>query len=432
MKFSRDIMHMLLFTHAAFSINGNPIECSCEHETPQPCRMTHPAFGFRALDKSTTSTTTALNSTITSPPGRLPLPIRETKRNLISWFLSMHAIFRRANLIRPFSFPIISFGAPRLRLRAMTASTESGVAAAPQAKRNGGKTEVKILMVHGSYRPIWPIKAHSLPAMLLTPLSERSQNSPSVRRGAFENVKLTNIIGYTQSGALFRAKTRAVEKLLVKTLAPASIAPVLIYPTGPNRLLPKDIPGYTPPANAGDDDDYQPDTWSWWRKDEATGTYRNLEKGMATIAEAIRDVGGVDGICGFSQGGSVTSIVTAALEPDRPVPAGPEGEWVRALREANGGRPVKFAVSYSGFYGTPDALRFCYEPKIKTPTLHVIGSLDTVVDENRSQALVDSCENPLVVIHPGGHHVPVSKEWVMPLAGFIKQNVENAVPRPGL
>lgn len=249
-----------------------------------------------------------------------------------------------------------------------------------QAKKNAGKKEVKILMIHG----------------------------------------------YTQSGPLFRAKTRALEKLLAKTLAPISLLPVLFYPTGPNRLLPSDIPGFVSSESQGGDAISDPadlpDTWGWFRKDDGSNTYRLFDEGMAVIAQAIRDAGGIDAVCGFSQGGAMAAFIAAALEPLRPVLEGPAGEWARKLREANGNRPVKFAVSYSGFYAAVPSLQWLYEPKIKTPTLHYIGSLDTVVDESRSQGLVDRCEEPLVVVHPGGHYVPVSKEWVMPLAGFIKNH----------
>ncbi|POR30890.1 Dihydrofolate reductase [Tolypocladium paradoxum] len=302
----------------------------------------------------------------------------------------MSILARTAFKTRPLAFPCAPLPAPQSRHRAMPVTAESGAAKAQQAKGNGGKTEVKILMLHG----------------------------------------------YTQSGPLFHAKTRALEKLLIKTLAPISLLPILIYPTGPNRLLPKDIPGYQPPADGhdddDDDDDWQPDTWAWFRKDDATGTYRYFDEGMAAIASAIREAGGVDGVCGFSQGGAATGAVAAAMESDRPLPEGPAGDWARGLREANGGRPVKFAVSYSGFFGPVDMLKWCYDPKIKTPTLHYIGSLDTVVDESRSQGLIDRCEDPMVVVHPGGHHVPVSKEWVMPLAGFIKQHAQEAQPKAGL
>ena len=221
-----------------------------------------------------------------------------------------------------------------------------------------------------------------------------------------------------------------MEKLLVKTLAPFSLLPTMIYPTGPNRLRPADIPGYIAPDDA--DPDYEPDTWAWFRKDEASGTYRLFDEDMAVIASAIREAGGIDAVGGFRQGGAMTGLVAAALEPERKIPEGKTGDWARALREANGGKGVKFAVPYSGFFAIPEELRWCYEPKITTPTLHYLGSLDTVVDESRSRALVDRCEDPKVMVHPGGHHVPVSKEWVMPLAAFIKDHANESEPRAGL
>ncbi|KPM34242.1 hypothetical protein AK830_g12329 [Neonectria ditissima] len=242
-----------------------------------------------------------------------------------------------------------------------------------------------------------------------------------------KEVKILMLHGYTQSGPLFRAKTRALEKLLTKVLTPIALLPVPIYPTAPNRLKADDIPGYQPPAEP-QADDYEPDTWAWWRKDEASGAYRLFDEGMATVADAIREAGGIDAVCGFSQGGAMAALVAAGLE-DRPLPEGPEGNWARSLRDANSGKPLKFAVSYSGFFAPVNELKFCYEPKIKTPTLHYLGSLDTVVEESRSQALVERCEEPLVVIHPGGHHVPISKDWAMPLAGFIKQHAYVEEPK---
>ncbi|RDA95271.1 hypothetical protein CP533_3477 [Ophiocordyceps camponoti-saundersi (nom. inval.)] len=238
-------------------------------------------------------------------------------------------------------------------------------------------------------------------------------------------IKILMLHGYTQSGPLFRAKTRAVEKLLVKFLSPASLRPTLIYPTAPNRILLRDIPGFldSPVGSAESEDERQPDAWAWFRKDEVSGAYRFLAEGMAVIANAIREARGVDAVCGFSQGGAVAALVAAALEPKRLVAEdGPDAAWVADLRDANDGRPLRFAVSYSGFFAPNDALKWCYHPKIETPTLHYIGSLDTVVDENRTYGLVERCQDPVVVVHPGGHHVPVAREWVMPLASFVTQH----------
>lgn len=217
----------------------------------------------------------------------------------------------------------------------------------------------------------------------------------------------------------------------------------MLYPTAPNRLSAKDIPGYEPPAgaNEGGGEEYEIDSWAWFRKDEASARYRLLEEGMRRLAESVAEAragngedgdraagaegGMIDGVVGFSQGGCMAAMLASALEggDGRQVPEEHAG-WVKAVREANGGRALKFAVVYSGFYAVPEDLGWLYEPKIKTPTLHFLGSLDTVVDESRSQALVERCHEPMVLTHPGGHYVPVSKEWAMPLAGFIKKCLE--------
>ncbi|KAL2269318.1 hypothetical protein VTJ83DRAFT_1502 [Remersonia thermophila] len=253
-----------------------------------------------------------------------------------------------------------------------------------------------------------------------------------------KEVRILMLHGYTQSGPLFRAKTRALEKLLAKILAPSGILPVTVYPTAPNKLSPKDIPGYEarrPPSaqeggaaaeSAAAADDQDIDAWAWFRKDEASGKFRFLQEGMERVADAVREAGGVDAVVGFSQGGCVAGMVAAALEEGRdPGDEGKEHEgWWRKLREANGGRALTFAVSYSGFQAVPRDLQWLYEPKIRTPTLHYIGSLDTVVEEARSQALVARCEEAVVLTHPGGHYVPITKEWVMPLAVFVKKCVE--------
>ncbi|KAJ4421049.1 Family of serine hydrolases 3 [Gnomoniopsis sp. IMI 355080] len=243
--------------------------------------------------------------------------------------------------------------------------------------------------------------------------------------GGTREIRILMLHGYTQSGPLFRSKTRALEKLLAKALTPFHLTPTLIYPTAPNRLSAADIPGYpsaSSPSGAADEETPETtDAWAWFRKDEASGSYRLLDEGMARLAQCIRDDAGgrVDGVLGFSQGGFVASLLAAVLDSGRTVPE--ESRWATALREANGGRALKFAVVYSGFFAPQADLAWLYEPKISTPTLHFIGSLDTVVEEGRSRGLVARCEEPVVAVHPGGHYVPVSRDWVNPLVGFVRK-----------
>ncbi|SPO00220.1 related to dihydrofolate reductase [Cephalotrichum gorgonifer] len=256
-------------------------------------------------------------------------------------------------------------------------------------------------------------------------MNQQRPKAPPVPK---KELKVLMLHGYTQSGPLFRAKTRALEKLLIKTLNPQTTSLTLTYPTAPIRLRATDIPGYAPPAPADGataDPDDEIDSWAWFRRDHpAAPTLRGLDLGMSAVASAIAEAGGVHGIVGFSQGGALAALVTAALEkPHREVPA-EHAPWVEALRAANGGEALRFAIIYSGFWMGVDDIAWCYEPKIETPTLHYIGGLDTVVSEERSNALVERCEAPLVAAHPGGHYVPISKEWVMPIAGFMRRFVD--------
>lgn len=228
--------------------------------------------------------------------------------------------------------------------------------------------------------------------------------------------------GYAQTGPLFRSKTGAMSKLIAKALPDVNAS--RIYPTGPQRLQPSDIPGFQP--REGAEGEEIPETFGWFYHDEEAGPYRGFGLGMRAIADAIEEAGGVDGVLAFSQGAAVAALVAAAMEPDRALPEDPEQrEWVQRLREANGGRPLRFCVLYSGFIARPGAgLGWLYEGRIKTPTCHFFGSLDTVVEEERCKALADLCVEPEVFVHPGGHHVPVRKEWVAPLTGFLKHVLE--------
>jgi len=245
-------------------------------------------------------------------------------------------------------------------------------------------------------------------------------------------VKVLMIHGYTQNGPLFRAKTRALEKNLQKAF-PAGIS--LHYPTAPIRLDPADVPFAV--ANA-DGDEEESDAWAWWRRKGDYGapyTYEGLDLGLARIAEVLKAEGPFDGVVGFSQGGAATGMVASLLEPGRK-------EAFEAAVSSGGMQfpesfdnvhpPLKFAVSYSGFAPVDSPLyKPFYEPKIKTPMLHFLGTLDTVVEESRSLALVDACENTegRVVYHPGGHFLPSSqKAYVGALIGFMKEVLHAADP----
>lgn len=168
-------------------------------------------------------------------------------------------------------------------------------------------------------------------------------------------------------------------------------------------------------------------------RNDRTGEYEGLEEFCNTVAETIKEAGGVDAVMGFSQGGAASGMVASLLESSRPSafsaqePKGglPFPDAIQKLGEL--ASPLRFFVSYSGFRPPPgwadEKYDAFYDPTIKTPSLHFIGSLDSVVEESRCLALVNACEesNRKVVYHPGGHFVPIGKEWVNVLVGFIRE-----------
>jgi hypothetical protein len=158
---------------------------------------------------------------------------------------------------------------------------------------------------------------------------------------------------------------------------------------------------------------------------------------LGKIAEVLKTEGPFDGVIGFSQGGACAAMVASLLEPGR--------REAFEVKQSEGGMrfpesfekdtgyvegtihpPLKFAVSYSGFAARgKNPYHAFYEPKIKTKVLHFLGTQDVVVEEARSLALVEACENKeerYVVYHPGGHFLPsTQKASVNALIGFIKE-----------
>jgi hypothetical protein len=286
-----------------------------------------------------------------------------------------------------------------------------------------------------------PFSSLSCSSVRPAPLHAARMSTQASTPDAPRQLKVLMLHGYTQSGALFHAKTRALEKVLQKNMPAGPATPLksypggirLVYPTGPLRLRPSDIPGYVQ-RDGEEVDESEIESFAWWRRNMSTGHYVDMEKGLEVIANTIREVGGIDGVVGFSQGAAAAAMVASLLEEGR--------QEAFASHEKDGGvpyptsfvedgkvinEPLKFAVIYSGFRAPHERYNAFYTPKIKTQTLHVIGTLDTLVSETMSQSLVDVCEDPKIVTHPGGHFVPIGREMAGALVGFVKEVCKDPV-----
>ncbi|KAI9642509.1 hypothetical protein NHQ30_009314 [Ciborinia camelliae] len=270
-------------------------------------------------------------------------------------------------------------------------------------------------------------------------------NGVPVEASGPRKLKILMLHGYTQSGATFNSKTKALTKLLTRHFPPTHPTYPggiqLLYPTAPIPLLPADIPGYTASSASDSDAQVPSDAWGWWKRETGGARYTGIEEGLSTIASTIRRAGGIDGVIGFSQGACAAYFVAALLEHNRESAfalqsvkyaseALPYPTSFTRLKQELQHPPLKFCIAYSGFYAPYEGYAAFYEPPLKTPILHVIGSLDSVVEEARSVALVEACEEATreVCYHPGGHFVPMGKEFGNVAVGFMVRCLEEKKP----
>lgn len=167
--------------------------------------------------------------------------------------------------------------------------------------------------------------------------------------------------------------------------------------------------------------------------------YTGLQDGLSRVAPTIRDDGPFDGVIGFSQGACAAAMVASLLEPGRQkafvsaatsqdverVEPFPESFHVfHADGDAGSQGQLKFAIIYSGFMAPGPRYSGFYDPPIKTPTLHFLGTLDGVVEEARSRALIERCVGARVAVHPGGHFLPSQRPWLDAAVGFVREYME--------
>jgi pimeloyl-ACP methyl ester carboxylesterase len=265
-----------------------------------------------------------------------------------------------------------------------------------------------------------------------------------------QTLKILMLHGYTQSGTLFRAKTRFLETSLKKAFPanhpsnpqyPAGVE--LVYPTAPHRLRIADVPSALPnpslpgPAHRGlgggeEEEEEDSDSWAWSRKDEQTGEYVGIEASFDYLAELLRTQGPFTGVIGFSQGAAIATMLASLLEGAPRISSFAAHQSSGGIAFPDSIRSLhhprfEFAVAYSGFLATDPRYAACFEPQIETPVLHVLGSLDGVVNEHRSLSLVKACVggDERVVYHPGGHFVPGAKPYVGALVRFMRDTLRD-------
>jgi fermentation-respiration switch protein FrsA (DUF1100 family) len=206
-----------------------------------------------------------------------------------------------------------------------------------------------------------------------------------------------------------------------------------VYPTAPIELTQEELPEGKDFAEATSASSEK--NWAWWQARQPHSApfheYVGLERGLAHIAAILERDGPFDGVIGFSQGAAAAAMTAALLEPGR------QEAFAEVEKTADGipfplafasldHPPMRFMVSYSGFASTHPSYAAFYKPLITTPSLHYLGTLDTVLEESWARALLDSCEHRstgpdgTLVVHPGGHSVPLGRRELLVVTGFIR------------
>ncbi|EGZ26940.1 hypothetical protein PHYSODRAFT_308487 [Phytophthora sojae] len=144
--------------------------------------------------------------------------------------------------------------------------------------------------------------------------------------------------------------------------------------------------------------------WFDFIRDEETGQYllERVDEAVEYVASFVKKEGPFDGIFGFSQGGTMASLI---LQRQVSTPESPF--------------EFRFAFFVSaGACGDP---KYATDVKVDLPSLHVIGETDAVVDNERSLALRDLFVDAKLLMHPGGHYIPTNKEPKDAFRAFLKE-----------
>ncbi|KAL6933164.1 uncharacterized protein HGUI_03235 [Hanseniaspora guilliermondii] len=218
--------------------------------------------------------------------------------------------------------------------------------------------------------------------------------------------------GFKQSDTIFYKKTSGLRKHLTKQLGYE-----LIYPCGQMK-----IEGHLAGDYTGVED--QPDSvdmFSWLLRDNITGISkisdeRSVKPLIKYIEDNIENKGKkLVGIIGFSQGACFTSVL------------------IQYYSHLDIFQHLKFGIMFSGFHlddasilkDTEDAIE-TVERTTPIKSLHVMGTLDTVVEDFKTYNLHDNFkdkygeDNTELYKHIGGHYVPNNKGFLLKIATWIE------------
>lgn len=162
-------------------------------------------------------------------------------------------------------------------------------------------------------------------------------------------------------------------------------------------------------SGAGDDEAFR----AWWFSDVQAQTFNalqqcdeslGLDESVAAVREVVKEQGPFDGILGFSQGAAFVAMLCSlqerGVEPDL---------------------NFRFAIIVAGFRSACQEHQVFYNAPLQIPSLHVFGLEDRVIPDNMSRDLLPIFQEPVLLIHPGGHFIPATAAHRETYQNFLKR-----------
>ena len=143
----------------------------------------------------------------------------------------------------------------------------------------------------------------------------------------------------------------------------------------------------------------------WWNASDDGLVYNGLEETLEYVNAFATREGPFHGVIGFSQGGSLAALLCALQQERRRVAASgastPQDDdaWPALTFD-----DFQVCICICGLTTRPKALQRLYRDKFKLPSMHFLGSADSLTPYSRR--LVANFERADIIEHSYGHVVP--------------------------
>ena len=210
------------------------------------------------------------------------------------------------------------------------------------------------------------------------------------------NLRIIALHGYTSNAFILQRRMGAIRKACKDTAD-------FVFINGPHRVEPITAPVQSLDAPEGFSSATDPNIpleeqpRAWWKSSD-DGSYDLFDETIDFLTDEIKREGPFDGVFGFSQGACFAALLASAFEAPARYPR---------LKLPEGQGPLRFCIAVSGFRARDPKLQSLFPSEgIQTPVLHILGKADQIVDDERSQTLVQAAPKSRVEYHESGHVVP--------------------------